>query len=528
MQNGTFTVGRIGGTEIRLHWTLLFIIPYVMTTFKPENLSSTLRAFLLVGLIFACVLLHELGHTLVARLHGIQVPSVILYPLGGAAMTEREADHPLGELLIAAAGPLVNFLLAGVMILGLAVTGLLSAVFAPSALRSDNAVLNSLIFLIASNLILAVSNLAPIYPLDGGRIFRALAQMLFGPVRANLVTFWISLVFALVVLIASVFTQSWLLVLTALFLVIGACSLNQRLVIWSVRLYARITRRPDLYVRILDFDPAILLLTQAIDATPQNLSLYLQRAFIYYFMDDYLRALADSSKVLAVYPDNLQALMLRGALFYAQNYLPGTWECIERCDQVRPNWSAVWLNRAILHRDEGNLTAAMSDIEQAIQTSALEKDRLGTTILYLTRSSIDYKLGDYTAMVADWETAYVASPREATTLTTDRVRIFAKDWNWARDYFSWLEGRSAHSPLIPLIRGEVALRSGQYAQAVEDLTQAMSRYEAHNDLYYFRAQAYQGLGQYDLAIADYRHAASSPRAHIRRMATKQLKAVGGI
>ena len=527
MLNGSLTVGRISGTEIRLHWTLLFLIPYVMTTFNPDGASSAFRAFILVGLIFLCVLLHELGHTLVARLHGIRVPVVVLYPLGGAAMTEREADHPQGELLIAAAGPLVNFLIAGILLLGLAFGGLLSIILNPPVVQQGRAVLDGLTFLIISNLILAVSNLAPIYPLDGGRIFRALAQMLFGPARANTVTFWISLAFALAVLVWAAVLRSWIFGLTALILVLGASSLNQRLVLWAVRLYARITRRPDLYVGILDFDPAVRLLTQAIEDTPQNLSLYLQRAYIYYFMEDYLRALANSSKVLAVHPDNLQALMLRGALFYAQDYLPGAWESVERCGQVRPNWSAVWLNRAILHRDENNLPSALADIDRAFQCAALEKDALGTTILYLTRSSIYYRLGNFPAMAADWESAFQASRHEATSLTTDRVRIFAKDWNWARDYFSWLEGRTAHAPMIPLMRGEVALRSGQYTQAVDDFTQAMSRYEANNDLHYYRGQAYQGLGQYDRAIADYRRAASSPRAHIRRMAVNKLKTVSG-
>jgi Zn-dependent protease len=105
MLNGSLLVARLGGTEIRLHWSMILIVPYVLMTFQPTSFDGAARAFLLVGLVFFFVLLHELGHTLMARALGIRVPSVVLWPLGGAAMTEREAEKPIGDLLIAAAGP---------------------------------------------------------------------------------------------------------------------------------------------------------------------------------------------------------------------------------------------------------------------------------------------------------------------------------------------------------------------------------------------------------------------------------------
>ena len=187
-----------------------------------------------------------------------------------------------------------------------------------------------------------------------------------------------------------------------------------------------------------------------------------------------------------------------------------------------------WLNRAILHRDEGSLDTAMGDIQQAFQQAALEREKVSPVILYLVRSSISFRQGARDAACADWEQAYRISPRETTVFSVDRARIFARDWDWVAGFFAWAEGKTSHSPLIPVVRGEVALRAGHYEQAVADFTQAMAHYTSFSDLTFYRGQAYQAMGDVGRAAEDFRNAnKTSPRAHIRRMAAVKLKALTG-
>ena len=353
-------IGRIAGTEIRLHWTMLLIIPYVLLSFRPQTVLEGGREFLLIGMVFFSVLLHELGHLFVARLYSVRVSSVVLWVLGGAAVTEREPEDPGAQLFIAGAGPLVNFLLTALMLIALAAGGALSILrpgFVPRF--PDIFPFTNFIFIIITNLILAISNLLPIYPLDGGRIFKALIQMFVGPARSAQVTFWISIVLAFVVLVWAVAARSWLIGITALLLVGGAISLNQGFVLSGMRIYARIMQRPELYMRMSDFDPAVEILTRRIEARPADPDLFLQRAYAAYFLEDFTRSQADTDRALALQPGNLRALMLRGALNYALGQTAEAWESAERAERIKPGWAMVHLNRAILLRDAGRLLEAL-------------------------------------------------------------------------------------------------------------------------------------------------------------------------
>jgi Zn-dependent protease len=523
MLNGALLVARLGGTEIRLHWSMVLIIPYVLMTFQPTSFSGGARAFLLVGLVFFFVLLHELGHTLMARAFGIRVPSVVLWPLGGAAMTEREAEKPIGNLLIAAAGPLVNLIFGGVLfvlVLGTGEGGFLGSSFPfPEVFPR-----RSLAFLAVTNVILALTNLLPIYPLDGGRIFRAFVHMIFGPARSNQVTFWLSLVLGGLMLVGAIFLRSWLLALTAVFLLAGALTLNQPLLAGLLRFYARIFRRPEVYLRLADFDPALDLIARRIEASPRDPVLYLQRGYIYFTMDDLLHAMADADRALNIDPNYLQAILLKGALHYALENPAGCWACVERAEMIRPDWSMTWLNRAVLHRDEGNLATASADIRRAIELISHELDRYGLQMLHLVHSSILYQQGQKEAARAAWEEAYRASPQEAVMFSSDRQRIFAGDWAWVADYFAFLETKTSNAPLIPVMRGEIALRAGQWQQAVDDFTHAMTKQTVMQDICLYRGQAYEQMGKFDLAAQDYRQAIEvSQRVHIRRQAETRLR-----
>ena len=374
-----------------------------------------------------------------ARAFGIRTPSVVLWPLGGAAMTEHEAEKPIGDLLIAAAGPLVNLIFGGLLFLLVLATGAGGALGA-SFPFPDVFPRRSLAFLAVTNVILGLTNLIPIYPLDGGRIFRAAVHMIFGPVRSNLATFWLSLALGVVLLAGALFTRSWLLAFTAVLLLAGAMTLNQPFLAGLLRFYARLTRRPEVYLRLADFDPALELITRRIEVYPRDPVLYLQRGYIYFTMDDLLRAMADADRALNIDPNYLQAILLKGALHYALENPNGCWACIERAEMIRPDWSVTWLNRAILHRDEGNLETALADLQPGFRSDCPRAESApdcSSSTWCTARFSTGRARRSRPAPLGNKLT--ISAPKDAVMFPSDRQRIFAEDWAWVADYFAFLE-----------------------------------------------------------------------------------------
>ena len=158
----------VAGIDLFLHPTFLLILLPGMT--------GGLSAFFIVAL-FGCVVLHELGHALMARRFGIETLDITLYPIGGVARLQRMPRAPGAELLIALAGPAVNFaIVAG--LLGLELLGI-------GGMESDSSLGAFLAGLMLVNLILGLFNLIPAFPMDGGRVLRALLSGWLGRVRAT-------------------------------------------------------------------------------------------------------------------------------------------------------------------------------------------------------------------------------------------------------------------------------------------------------------------------------------------------------
>lgn len=168
----SWKLGRVAGIDLFLHPTFLLLLAW-------GAFQGGLDAVLLVSAVFGCVVLHELGHALTARGFGIATRDITLYPIGGVVRLERMPKAPGAELLITLAGPAVNFAIAAVLALALMVDGALDPVSGGSRL-ADFAVI-----LMQVNLVLGVFNLIPAFPMDGGRIFRALLSMPLGRYRAT-------------------------------------------------------------------------------------------------------------------------------------------------------------------------------------------------------------------------------------------------------------------------------------------------------------------------------------------------------
>jgi Zn-dependent protease len=166
--NLSWKLGRFAGIDLFLH-------PSFLLLFLP-GLFPEVSAFFLIA-VFACVVLHEYGHALMARRFGIDTLDITLYPIGGVARLQRMPKAPGAELLIALAGPAVNFAIVGVL-MALGWAGLLS-------LNPTTAGGSFLASLMMANLVLGLFNLIPAFPMDGGRVLRALLSGWLGRPRAT-------------------------------------------------------------------------------------------------------------------------------------------------------------------------------------------------------------------------------------------------------------------------------------------------------------------------------------------------------
>jgi Zn-dependent protease len=213
----TYTIGRIAGTEIKLHLTfVLFLGWWALLGYREGGPSGALTAALLLLALFACILLHEFGHILMARRFGVRTPDVILLPIGGVARLERIPDEPRQELLIALAGPAVTAGLALIFYLLLRLTGGDAEVGRLSPLAPF---LNQLL---VTNVWLLLFNMIPAFPMDGGRVLRALLASRLGLVRGTRVAATLGQTLAIVGGLYGITAQHPFLVLIAFFVFLGA------------------------------------------------------------------------------------------------------------------------------------------------------------------------------------------------------------------------------------------------------------------------------------------------------------------
>ncbi|KIG13107.1 SREBP protease/CBS domain protein [Enhygromyxa salina] len=214
-------IARIAGIDVRVHVTFLALLGWIawVSYAATDTAAAAIDGVLLVLVVFSIVILHELGHALMARRFGIKTRDITLLPIGGVASLERMPEEPRQELLVAIAGPAVNFALAGFFA---AVALLLGKPLAPAAMLSPSAGSASLVTqLVWINLALGAFNLLPAFPMDGGRVLRALLALRFSDIRATRIAAGLGQGMALMFGIVGLFINP-VLVFIALFLWMGA------------------------------------------------------------------------------------------------------------------------------------------------------------------------------------------------------------------------------------------------------------------------------------------------------------------
>ena len=211
-------LGTYFGIPVYMHLTFLLLLAWVGAIHwtHTHRLDATLTGVLFIVIIFACVVLHELGHALAARRYGIPTRDITLLPIGGVARLERMPDDPRQELWVAIAGPLVNVVIAGALAVWLTVTNLM--VPANSVSITTGPFLQRVM---AVNVFLVLFNLLPAFPMDGGRVLRALLARRIEYTRATHIAATVGQTMALLFGFVGLFVNP-MLIFIAFFVWIGA------------------------------------------------------------------------------------------------------------------------------------------------------------------------------------------------------------------------------------------------------------------------------------------------------------------
>ena len=241
------------GIDVKIHWSFVLILAWgaLLYGIGPAGwLVGGIYGALTFALLFVCVTLHELGHALAARRYGIGTRSILLLPIGGVANLERMPEKPTQELVIAVAGPLVNVVIAIVLLpLALVINGngagdLLGGQAMINNVREPG-IVNLVTFLVAMNVMLVIFNLLPAFPMDGGRVLRAFLAMVMPYRSATRAAVLVGRLMAVGFAMFGIFSGNIGLLLVAFFVYVGGSAeleaVTSRAVLRNVRASSALT-----------------------------------------------------------------------------------------------------------------------------------------------------------------------------------------------------------------------------------------------------------------------------------------------
>jgi len=216
----------VKGTGVYIHWTFVFLVAWIliMQAINRDTILETLWAFLAVAAMFACVILHELGHVLVAARYGIRTRDVTLWPIGGLANMEKIPDKPRQEIAIGVAGPAVNLVIALLTIPFLDnYVPFWKATFVINNVQPAN----FLYYLHTINAVLALFNLIPAFPMDGGRILRGILGLFVSYDRSTGMAALTGRIIAGFFILTGLLTFNLVLAITGTFLIVAGSAEEQ-------------------------------------------------------------------------------------------------------------------------------------------------------------------------------------------------------------------------------------------------------------------------------------------------------------
>jgi len=222
-------LGKIFGIRFRIHWTFLLLLLFVFVSAATQKgLVPALWAVLFICAVFVCVVIHELAHSLIGRRFGVQAKSITLLPIGGMASMEEIPEKPGQEIAIAIIGPFINLAIAGLLY---ATLGTWTGISMPNLFA--NSPQEFMAGLIGVNILLAVFNMIPAFPMDGGRVFRGILATRMEYLRATAVAVAVGHVISLFFVFYGIFFNWWLAII-GVFLYLGAEGEKQQVTLRQV------------------------------------------------------------------------------------------------------------------------------------------------------------------------------------------------------------------------------------------------------------------------------------------------------
>jgi Zn-dependent protease/CBS domain-containing protein len=221
MLGSSLRLFNVAGTDVRVHPTFFFLLAWIGAVYWMRGgAGAALHGLIFISLLFVCVVLHEFGHIFAARRYGIRTPDVTLLPIGGVASLERIPEKPSQEIFVALAGPAVN----GVIALALAVlVGPRIELSELAELQQARSGLDALLIqLMSANIALVIFNLIPAFPMDGGRVLRALLATQMGHTQATRIAAAIGQGFAVLLGFMGLLGGNAVLILVAVFVFLAA------------------------------------------------------------------------------------------------------------------------------------------------------------------------------------------------------------------------------------------------------------------------------------------------------------------
>ncbi|MGY6743432.1 MAG: site-2 protease family protein [Cecembia sp.] len=216
-------LGSYKNVKVFIHWTFSLLLLWIIISNLRQGMPGMdiLWIIIFVLALFACVVMHEFGHALAAQKYGIQTKDIVLYPIGGVARLEKLPEDPKQELWVAIAGPLVNIGLFIILSIILSFTGYNLENLELEELRiRPNTIL---LYIASANLILAIFNMLPAFPMDGGRVLRALLSIRLPRAKATQIAGGIGQFLAIFFVFFGLFNNP-ILVLIGIFIFLGAAA----------------------------------------------------------------------------------------------------------------------------------------------------------------------------------------------------------------------------------------------------------------------------------------------------------------
>ena len=217
----SLNLGKVAGIKLTVHWTFIILIGWVffMHYRMGHDMQQALIGVVFILALFVCVTLHELGHALTAKRFNIITQSITLLPIGGLAKMEKMPEKPIQELWVAIAGPLVNVVIAILLYVYLTISNSI-----PPLIDIEHMQLQGTGFwfnLLIANVILALFNLIPAFPMDGGRVLRAILAFKLDRGKATKIAATIGQLLAISFVFFGFFSNIWL-VFIGIFIYLGA------------------------------------------------------------------------------------------------------------------------------------------------------------------------------------------------------------------------------------------------------------------------------------------------------------------